>query len=291
MIVDSHCHAWREWPYEPPVPDKFSRSTIEQLIFNMDANDVERAIVVSANIGSNTDNNEYVYECVGKFPTRLIQLADVDSCWSDSYHKAGSAQRLQQMIDRYCLQGFTHYIAVHDNSDWLFGDEGLDFFSVAAANNQFVSLSAPITLIPAITKIAALFSGIPFILHHMGLEHTPTSQEGSLHDIAQNLDVVIAASRQPNIHIKTSGFHHIWNRSWDFPYSELRFVSRMLYESFGPHRLHWGSDSPVSSRHLTYRQSLETFRHHFDFISENDLQLILGNSLNVVIANCGVSES
>ena len=30
-ILDSHCHAWRRWPYEPPVPDEASRGTIEQV--------------------------------------------------------------------------------------------------------------------------------------------------------------------------------------------------------------------------------------------------------------------
>ena len=30
MIIDAHCHAWRKWPYRPPVPDENSRGSCEQ---------------------------------------------------------------------------------------------------------------------------------------------------------------------------------------------------------------------------------------------------------------------
>ena len=68
MIVDSHCHAWRYWPYQPPVPDPTSRGMVEQLLFEMDRNGVDRAVVVCARIDHNPDNNDYVAECVRALP-------------------------------------------------------------------------------------------------------------------------------------------------------------------------------------------------------------------------------
>src|SRR5690348_1260468 len=59
MIVDSHCHAWRTWPYEPPVPDPTSRGMVEQLLWEMDQNGVEKAVVICARIEHNPDNNDY----------------------------------------------------------------------------------------------------------------------------------------------------------------------------------------------------------------------------------------
>ena len=43
MIIDSHCHAWTTWPYDATVPDPDSRGRIEQLLFEMDRNGVDRA--------------------------------------------------------------------------------------------------------------------------------------------------------------------------------------------------------------------------------------------------------
>jgi L-fuconolactonase len=78
VIVDSHCHAWRRWPYLPPVPDSDSRGRIEQLVWEMDRHGVERAAVVCARIDHNPDENDYVAECARRFPDRLYQIADVD---------------------------------------------------------------------------------------------------------------------------------------------------------------------------------------------------------------------
>ena len=52
MIVDSHCHAWRRWPYQPPVPDPESRGLVEQLLWEMDRHGVDRAAVVDAALKS-----------------------------------------------------------------------------------------------------------------------------------------------------------------------------------------------------------------------------------------------
>ena len=32
MIIDSHCHAWKIWPYLPEVPDPENHGSIELLL-------------------------------------------------------------------------------------------------------------------------------------------------------------------------------------------------------------------------------------------------------------------
>ena len=130
-IVDAHCHAWRRWPYQPPVPDHESRGLVEQLLFEMDAAGVEQAAIVCARIEHNPDNNDYVAECVRRYPQRLHQLADVDCSWTAAYHTPGAGQRLAQAADRYSPVGFTHYVKGDDDGSWYLSDEGLAFFRVA----------------------------------------------------------------------------------------------------------------------------------------------------------------
>ena len=74
-IIDSHCHAWRRWPYQPPVPDFESRGLVEQLLFEMDAAGVDQAAVVCARIEHNPDDNDYVAECVRRYPSRRRLLS------------------------------------------------------------------------------------------------------------------------------------------------------------------------------------------------------------------------
>ena len=58
-IFDSHCHAWRRWPYAP-VPDEESRGSVEQLLYEMDQHSVAQALIVCAAIDKNPDNVQYV---------------------------------------------------------------------------------------------------------------------------------------------------------------------------------------------------------------------------------------
>ena len=46
MVIDSHTHAWKYWPYQPPVPDPESRGRVEQLLWEMDrAREIDPAAV------------------------------------------------------------------------------------------------------------------------------------------------------------------------------------------------------------------------------------------------------
>ena len=109
-VIDAHCHAWEHWPYQPPVPDPESRGRIEQLLFEMDQNGVDRAVVICAGIDHNPRNNDYIAEQVQRWPDRLVQFADIDSRWLATHHTAGAAERLIDAAERWRLKGFTHYL-------------------------------------------------------------------------------------------------------------------------------------------------------------------------------------
>ena len=111
MMFDSHCHAWRTWPYDEGLPDRAHRGSAEALLWEMDANGVERAAVVCARMGrdagptfANDDNNDYVAAAVAAHPDRLMMIADVDGLWCpEEYHVAGAACRSRPAAERYGL--------------------------------------------------------------------------------------------------------------------------------------------------------------------------------------------
>jgi L-fuconolactonase len=273
VIVDAHCHAWRYWPYQPPVPDPTSRGTVEQLLFEMDQNGVDRAAVVCARIDHNPDNNDYIAECVRANPTRLYQIADVDCEWMPTYHTPGAASRLAEAIDQYQLKGFTHYVKPDDDGEWFLSEDGRAFFDVAAARGQVVSMSLPVHLQPRIRRLAERYPSVPFLCHHLAGARATEAQP------YERFNDIVRSAAYPNISIKLSGFHYASAVPWDFPYRDCEWIIRGLYESFGPDRLCWGSDYPVVRRAMTYQQSLEAFRTHCAFVPPTDQAKILGENL------------
>jgi L-fuconolactonase len=271
VIVDSHCHAWRRWPYQPPVPDPESRGLVEQLLWEMDRNSVDRAAVVCARIEHNPDDNDYVAECVKRYPDRLYQIADVDCQWSPEYHTPGAAQRLAEAVDRYQLKGFTHYVRADDDGSWYLSEDGLAFLETAARLRQIASFAIPARLQPVLREVAGRFPTVPFLSHHMA---------GARVGQPELLSEIVASAALPNIHVKLSGWHYVSAVRWGFPYADAEPTVRALYQAFGPERLHWGSDYPVCQlRAMTYQQSLEAFRSYAPFVPEADKARILGDSL------------
>lgn len=273
MIIDSHCHAWERWPYQPPVPDFHSRARFEQLLFEMDVNGVEQAFLVCAGIEHNPEDNEYIAAMTRLYPGRIVQVADVDCSWSDTYHTPGAADRLAQAAERWPMAAFTHYMRGDDDGSWLYSEEGLAFFRVAAERSLIASIACSPHHHPAIQKVAEQFPQVPILIHHLG--HPGVGNP-------EKLQQVLASARYENIGVKVSGFYYSTQQPfWDFPYHDsIREIVRPLYETFGPRRLYWGSDYPVCRRFMTYRQALECFRSYCEFIPPQEQALILGENLH-----------
>lgn len=275
MIIDSHTHAWRHWPYQPAVPDPTSRGLVEQLLWEMDRQQVDRAVLVCARIEHNPDNNDYIAECIAKYPDRLVQFADVDCSWSETYHIPGAADRLEQAANQYHLKGFTHYLK--SDTEWFESDEGLAFFEKAAERKLIASLALGPQWQPALRALAKRFPSVPFLCHHMA--GARLGQE--------SMDEVLRSAEVENIYIKLSGFHYISSRSWDYPHADTHAGVRKLYEYFGGGRLCWGSDYPVVRFNMTYQHALEAFRTHCPFVTEADRAKILGTNLEQLLNEAG----
>ncbi|MEJ1159157.1 amidohydrolase family protein [Prosthecomicrobium sp. N25] len=279
MIVDAHCHAWETWPYDEPVPDRESRGRVEQLLYEMDRAGVAKAVVVCAGLGGNLGNNAYAHDAARRHPGRLVPFADVDSRWLDTHKTAGAAARLRQAAEAFGLAGFTHYLWETDDGSWLVGDEGSAFLAEAERSNLILSLACTPDHMPVVERIAER-TPIPILCHHMVRVRAGVPRD-------TGLPAVLAAARHPNVYVKVSGFGYAGAAGEHFPYPSLTWLTRALYEVFGPERLCWGSDYPVSRRYMTYPQSLEVARRHFDFAPEADRALILGGTMARLLSERG----
>ena len=289
MIIDSHCHAWSYWPYqntnshEPsqlPVPNPETWGNVEQLIYEMDNNNVDKATIVSAQIWHNPDNNEYISKSVKKYKDRIYQFADFDSNWSKTYHSEGSSERLEKIIEKLDIIGFTHYLGDDDGS-WLYSEEGIKLFKIADKHGLIASIAGAPKHQKSIRKVAEIFPNLPILCHHMsGMNNSNTD--------LNNINDVLESSKYNNIFLKFSGYNYVIgaDRRWDFPYSDALWIYKEAYQKFGSNMV-WGSDFPVVKFSSTYKQALEVINKYCDFISEDDKKLILGNNLKKLLKERG----
>lgn len=276
MIIDSHCHAWAYWPYEPHVPDPKTAGSFEKLLFEMDSNGVDRALIVCAEIEHNPDNNKYVRDKVATQRDRFAFVIDVDSLWTETYHQPGAADRLAAGIARWQPSGFTHYIAdPADAAAWLISADGMAMFELAQAEDIIASIHCRPQHMAHIRELAGRLPRLTILLHHMGHPNV-LKPEG--------LSEVLAAARHDNIFVKVSGFYYSSAKPlWDYPLSDVQPIINALYQRFGAGRLLWGSDYPVCRRFITHRQSIEILRRHCDFIPASDMDEVIGGNLAALL--------
>lgn len=278
MIVDSHCHAWTTWPYDTSVPDPQHRGSIERLLFEMDKEGVDRAVLICARIDHNPANNEYVFDASKRWPDRVVQFPDIDSGWSPEYHTPGATDRLRAAIDRWGISGFTHYVN-EENDGWLTSDEGMAFFALAAEANLIASIAAGGPWMADLRTVAAAFPTLPILIHHQGMARAVDGPDSEV------LQAVLACADAPNITVKASGFYYGSAAAAEYPYGEQRAVFRRIAEAFGPRRLAWGSDYPVCSWvACTFRQALDVIRVHCaELFSPDDLAWVMGDTMETLL--------
>ena len=273
MIVDSHCHAWTTWPYDTTVPDPQSRGRIEQLLFEMDRNGIDKAVLICARIDYNPDNNAYVAAEAARHPDRVVQFPDVDCNWSPEYHTPGAADRLAAASDRWSVSGFTHYVAA-ENDGWLLSDEGHAFFDVAAERNLIASIAAGSAWFDDLARVAEAHPTMPVLLHHQALVRAVDGPDSA------DLRALERLAARPNIAVKVSGFYYGSAVPTEYPYLDQVAIFEPIYRAFGAHRLTWGSDYPVSPWvACTYAQTLEVVRRHCTFVAPSDLPQIMGDTM------------
>ncbi len=71
----------------------------------------------------------------------------------------------------------------------------------------------------------------------------------------------------------------VWGRWYEHPYSELVPLVRALFDAFGSESLVWGTDIPNIERYCTYRQARSYLPQTCAFLTEDDLNAILGENL------------
>jgi L-fuconolactonase len=268
-IVDAHCHAWHLWPYEPAVPDP-GRGAPANLLWEMDRVGVGRAVVICASIGDNPDNAGDVAVAARASGGRLVPFADLDCLWHPTYRAVGGAARLDALCARLALKGVTHYMREGDPAEWLLGTDGREMLAAIAARGLILSLACGPFQAAAIARAALDFPELPILIHHLW-----RVREGD----AAALAGACAAARAPNLFVKLSGHGYGCDDGWEYPLPGMQVIVRALLDAYGPRRMVWGSDWPVSTRFMTYRQTLEIVRRHGPRLTPDESTAVLGGTM------------
>ena len=278
-------HEGQEYYYQWLLPSNHDLSfPPEYLIAHMDHFGVDRAVIQHDHIYGRLD--EYLGDCVSRYPDRFVVLAQVDE-WVGG--QPDQLERVRRQVEEMGFRGVYFSTGGFYRTDFKVGvnDPELEplWELVArlgvpvhwyAGNNRRPRLEAYRREIVEFTRWAQAHPHIPSVLTH-GVNNI--SMDRKAPDRFSVPEEIITLIGLPNWHLEL--MLHVMNLDAEFPpYNpELCDVVRKLVQEVGADKLMWGSDMPSCERVVTLGQSMLLFKTQCDFLTQEQRAGILGGNL------------
>ena len=179
---------------------------------------------------------------------------------------ADAVAELQALPGGEFLRGIRHPVLVEADPAWLAQPVVLrGLHALAAANLSFDLVTLPHQLPAAVTAVRSV-PELRFVLDHLGGPPAGSQEEGTNGPWAAAIRSLAAL---PNVTCKLSGVHTSPARA-----SDLRPYYETVLAAFGPDRLMFGTDWPVSSLEATYGEVCGLYRELTAHLSPAEQEMI-----------------
>lgn len=275
-IVDTHLHYW-QWPRDPDsraaaqaLAERSSAPVEDELPYDDVAATIQQAGVQHAIQVTRTLNgydNGYSVEGARARPGTFRV------CGRFNPGDPNVAGRLRSFVADPLIVAIRLF--------WYPGDDGrLRDGSMDGFLREAEILGVPVCVyaprnVGGVHGMASRFPDLPLIVDHLGADLF--SPLGHRFD---HWDDVCRLAPFENVYLKVSALPEATGERFPFPTAQGRV--REVYELFGPDRLMWGSNYPLTTRVCTYREATDLIRATCEFLAPEDREKILGATARAV---------
>src|SRR5215475_14123855 len=267
MIVESHCHIVSPDQHQYPRNlDKNAAAWVRDLSAEefLDLNDgagVERAILVQA-FGAYKYDNSYVIDAASRYPERFIAVCIVDALQPDA------PRTLDYWVKERGAKGLR--VVTWTEPETMLDDPMLDPLWRRASD-----LRIPVCILTdfhhavRLRRVLELFPELQVALDHLGLPRLDDapgfSNEQALFDLASFRNFYGKFSSWTIAAVSKGGEQ-----------ARVEFFRRLV-DTFGAHRLMWGTNFPASNN-LSYQGFVEYAREQLSFLLPDERRWFFGET-------------
>jgi len=264
--IDAHSHIWTtdlaKFPLrnEQTVDDLKPRSfTDDELMAIAQPEGVGRVVLIQHHPYHGFDNS-YLIDAWKRHPGRFRIVGQIDD------QKPHTDALMKQML-RTGVTGF-RIGPRSDQTDWL-GSAGMQLMWKTAAETRqnMCCLIGPDNL-EALDAMCQRFPDTPVVIDHFAR----IGSDGMIRD--SDVNRLCGLSKHKTVRVKISAYYAFGKKQP--PHHELIPMIRRLFETYGPYRLMWSSDSPYQLvAPNSYAASIALIRDHIDFVSTEERRRLL----------------
>ncbi len=255
------------YPAPPPAPP-------EKIISLMDKVGVDKAVLQHSFLTFKL--NKYYSRALNKYQERLIGLVQIDP--TEAYtHQQKVNKELRMYIEDLGFKGLFWETAPAGWDEFdNFHTDKYDFFwrEVQSLNIPvFIAFSEWDYPVLKVKKWVERFPNIVRVLVHGFPPKFLLKDENTF----QVSDTIIDIVNNHNVYLEIIPRAHL---NYTGPKGDA--IIRCLYNTFGPSKLVWGSELGYTSTASKYSKVLGYFEEKCDYISKEDLKLILGENVRKI---------
>ncbi len=269
IITDSGLHVWQaptpEKPWNVARAHLKNPMSYEDLRVRMKEAGVDRAILVPPSFAGAYP--EFSLEAAAKYAEQFAVMGSVP------LNKPEGPRVLETLMSQPGALGVRLTFHHEYDESWIRDGTADWFWPMAEKMNIPVMMNAP-SIHNDVAGVAERHPGLRLILDHMA------RVKGMKDDkLGVGLAPTIGLTKYPNIFVKLTSTPSCSTE--EYPYRNIYPYLRRLIEAFGPRRCFWGTDLSAMLRDTscTYRQAVTMFTEEMDFLSKEDLELVMGRGL------------
>ena len=268
--IDAHSHIW------PAETDKFPLAngqtkkdlnppsfTDDELMALARPEGVGRVVLIQHS-GYHLFDNSYLIDAVRRHP----KLFRIQGMVDDLQQNPGEAMKklLPQGVTGFRITPFIRKGVTASN--WLETPGMIEMWKTAATTRQPMCLLIDAAQLPATDQMCERHPDTPVVIDHFAR----IGVDGQMRD--SDIANLCQLARHKYATVKISAYYALGQKKP--PHDELIPMIKKLYETFGPQRLMWASDSPYQVQGVnTYKASISLVRDRLDFISKDDRDWLL----------------
>lgn len=271
VVIDAHQHFWNpsrvayDWlgPDLGPINRAIEFDDLAPLLT---ATGVDRTVLVQS--ADNQADTDYMFEVAAAHP----EVAAVVG-WVPLDDPGIVAERLPAMRANPAFVGIRNLIHTRDDSDWLLRPDVDESLGLLAANDvPFDVVSVLPRHLEHVPTISERHPGLRMVIDHLSKPPVKADSDQPWRSL------IARAAENPLVHAKVSGLYPATGDMAAWTADDIRPYLEYALELFGPNRLMFGGDWPISVLAGGYVRVWEELSVLFDELAPADRTAILGGT-------------
>lgn len=262
-IADAQIHLFADNATEYAAAIGQTIMTSQEIVREMDDAGVERAYLVPA---GQSEANDSCLAAMKTYPTRFRVMGRVSLVKPEG----------RALVENWSQSGFIGVrmaFAPTRGTSWLADGTADWFWDAAEERNIPVMIWAP-RQAALIGQVAAAHPRLKLVVDHINLF---VEDKGAA--VRQEVSEVLPLARYSNVSVKASSLPA--HSTETYPFRDLHAPVKDVVDAFGAERVMWGTD--LTRRSSTYREAIDLFVKEMPFLTEAQLEQIMGKSITRII--------